>query len=398
MSVLVGIGVLATVIWTVVVNHVLWRQPMVPYLQRLPDLHEHLGDVHRLIHGGNPYVLRPRLNDTTPPLVALCFGALSPLSGSTRALAFLGINMLSVSAILTVALRTVLRRPAAVLFALSAAVLTPATVLVLSQAAYSGLWWGQDQILVMAMIVVDLLVVPSRYRGYLVGLGAGILLAPVLFGLLLLRPDWRSVLRAAVAFLGAALLAAMVNLHASTIYWFHLLPSGEAVRRVYFTTIGRQGNGSLFAFAARAPFAHHVSETLVAYVLAAIVAAIGLSAAWWAQSQCLSVTAVLGVGLTSAAIAPISWEHHWIWAILLPVVAIELWSAHRAVAVTALVAIPVAFLRAYPLTRAVPTTADPVVVNLMWSAPSLVTVILLSALGLSLWRSRQTTAAPVAAA
>ena len=51
MSVLVGIGVLATVIWTVVVNHVLWRQPMVPYIQRFPDLHEHLGDFHLLIHG-----------------------------------------------------------------------------------------------------------------------------------------------------------------------------------------------------------------------------------------------------------------------------------------------------------------------------------------------------------
>ena len=382
-------GLVATLAWSVVVNRFLWRQPMFPYPPRFQDLREHLGDFHLVVHGADPYYLRFRFNDTTPPLVALLFGSLSSIHGTIRAMVFLGVNLACVSVVLTAGLRTVTHRPAAPLFALSAAILTPVTVLVLSQAAYSGLWWGQDQIIVMALVVVDLLVVPPRHRGYLVGLGAGILLAPVFFGLLLLRPDWRSVLRAAAAFLGTALLAAVVNVHASTSYWFHLLPSGEAVRRVYFTSIGRQGNSSLIAFAARPPFTHSISATTLGYALAAVVAVIGLSAAWWAQSQRLGVTAVAAVGLTTATISPVSWDHHWIWAILLPIVAIELWATHRAVAVPSLVVIPVALLRAYPVTRAIPTS-EPWVANLVWSAPSLVMAVLLAALCLSLWRSRST--------
>ena len=384
---LVVVGIAATMLWTVVVNRVLWRQPLFLYPPRFEDMREHFSDFHLLRGGHDPYYLRFRFNDTTPPLVALLYGALTLLHGSLRALVLIGSNLLAVSVIFTASLRTVLRRPAAPLFALSAGILTPLTVLALSQAAYSGLWWGQDQIVVMALVVVDLLVMPVRVRGYLVGIAAGILLSPVFFGLLLLRPDVRSALRAAGAFLVAALASALVNGHASSSYWFHLLPSGEAVRRVYFSSIGRKGNSSLFACAARAPFAHHVPVTALAYALAAIVAVVGLSAAWWAQSQGHPVTAVAAVGLTTATISPVSWDHHWIWVILLPVVAIELWSSHRVVAVVSLVVIPLAFVRAYPLTRALPTT-DAVVRNLVWSAPSLLMTGVLATMCVSLARSR----------
>ena len=280
---LVVVGIVATMVWAVVVNRILWRQPLFLYPPRFQDLREHLGDFHLVIGGHDPYYLRFRFNDTTPPLVALLYGS--------------------------------------------------------------------DQIVVMALVVVDLLVVPTRFRGYLVGVAAGILLSPVFFGLLLLRPDARSALRAAGAFLLVALLAAIPNVHASTSYWFHLLPSGEAVRRVYFSSIGRQGNSSLFAFAARAPFSHHISATALAYALGAIVAAIGLSAAWWAQTQRFAVTGVAAVGLTTATVSPVSWDHHWIWVILLPIVAIELWPSHRVVSVVSLVVIPLAFVASIPWRR-----------------------------------------------
>ena len=388
-TVLLVIGVLATLVWALVLNRVLLGQPLYLYPPRFADLHEHLNDLHVLLGGHNPYVERLRLNDTTPPLTAIAYGSLNVVNGWLRAFAFISVNLLCVSVILTAALRAVTKRSITALFALSAAVLTPITVLVLSQAAYSGLWWGQDQIIVMALVVVDLLVIPPRWRGYLIGLGAGILLTPVFFLLLLLRPQIAAVLRAAIAFGVTGLLAAMVNVHASTTYWFHLLPSGAAVQRVYFTSIGRQGNSSLFAFAARAPFAHHISANVLAYGLGLVVAATGFSAAWWAQSQGLRVTAVALVGLTGATISPVSWDHHWIWAILLPIVAIELWGSHRAVAVASVAVIPLGFLRAYPLTRAIPTHHG-IVANLVWSAPSLIMTVLLGAMWVSLWRTRPT--------
>ena len=383
----VAAGLVLTALWAVVVNRVLWRQPMFFYPTRFQDLREHLGDFHLLVAGRDPYFIRLRLNDTTPPLVALLYGTLTMLHGSLRGLTVIGANLLALSAVFTVTLRQVLRRRAAPLFVLSAAVLTPLTVLVVSGAVYSGLWWGQDQILVLALVVIDLLVVPSRHRGYLIGLAAGILLAPACFALLLLRPRPWAVLRAAGVFVATAVAASLVNLHASSSYWFHLLPSGEAVRRVYFSSIGREGNSSLFAFAARAPFLHHVPSTALAYGLGAIMAGVGLSAAWWAQSQGHVVTAVAAVGLTTATISPVSWDHHWVWAVLLPVAALELWASHRVVAVVSLAVIPVGFLRAYPLTRAIPTT-DALVRNLVWSAPSLLMVVVLVTMCGGLWRTR----------
>jgi len=66
--------------------------------------------------------------------------------------------------------------------------------------------------------------------------------------------------------------------------------------------------------------------------------------------------------------------------------------------------IPLGFLRAYPLTRAIPTHHG-IIANLVWSAPSLIMTVLLGAMWVSLWRSRPTasstsdegTAAPEAA-
>ena len=391
-SLLIVAGLVATVLWTLVLNRILLSQPLFLFPARFTDMREHLTDLHLLLGGHDPYVIRMRLNDTTPPLVAFAYGSLEVVNGWLRALAYLSLNLLCLSVALTIALRAVVKRSAALLFAISAGILTPLTVFVLSQAAYSGLWWGQDQIIVMTLVVVDLLAVPARHRGYLVGLAAGILLTPAAFLLLLIRPEVRSVLRAAGAFVAVGIAAALVNLHASSTYWFHLLPSGEAVRRVYFSSIGRQGNSSLFAFAARAPFAHHVSATVLAYLLAILVGAIGLVSAWWAQTQGLRVTAVAVVGLTTATVSPVSWDHHWIWAILLPILALEVWRSHRVVAISALVVIPVAFLRSFPLTRAIPTT-DPVLRNLAWSAPSLLMVVLLLMMLVGLWRTRSTTPA-----
>ena len=389
-ALLIAASVLGIAFWTWALRKDLQVQPMFRWLPRLQDLQEHLRDAQVLLAGKDPYELRLHLNDTTPPFTALFYEPWRLLGGSLRGLAYYAANLATMSLALAAALRSVARlrpRPFLELYALSAVLLTPLTFLVLSQAAFAGAWWGQDQVFAMSMIVVDLLLVPPRWRGLLVGIAAGILLSPVLFGLLLLRPQPWAIARTGGAFLSTVLIGAAVNLHASSVYWFHLLPSGEAVRRVTITTVGREGNSSLEAFFARPPFDGHISHQLLWILFGGTVAIVGVFAAWTAQSAGLVVTAVTALALTADCISPVSWNHHWVWAALLPIVAIELWSTHRSAAMVGLALVPIVFLRGYPMVRAIPTLND-VIANLAWSAPSLLTSAWLVVLAASLWRAR----------
>jgi alpha-1,2-mannosyltransferase len=299
-----------------------------------------------------------------------------------RSLAFYAGNLTMLSLAFAAALRTMVRRPLGELMALSTVLLAPATVLVLSQAAFSGLWWGQDQMVMMSLIVIDLLLVPPRHRGWLVGLAAGFLLTPLAFALLLLRPSAMAVVRTVVAFLATALVAAAFNPRASMLYWFHLLPSGQVVTRVYVSTIARTGNSSLEAMFARQPFVYHVSHTTLWWIVGSLVALLGAFVAFRAQTVGLPVLAVTMLGMTTAVVSPVTWDHHWIWASLLPFVALECWRPAKAVAIAALVAIPLAYLRSVPLSHLI--TRNGAVGNLRWSSPSLVAIGVLLVAGVEL--------------
>jgi alpha-1,2-mannosyltransferase len=60
---------------------------------------------------------------------------------------------------------------------------------------------GQINIVLIALVVVDCIVVPARYRGYLIGIASGIKLVPGAFILfLVLKREWAAALRCGVAF------------------------------------------------------------------------------------------------------------------------------------------------------------------------------------------------------
>ena len=381
--VLAAVCVLGAALWTWALIAVLHRFPLYPKFEPLSDLGEHLRDAGIVVHGGDPYVLRPTLNDTTPPFTVLVYAPLRLLHGAVLETVVVLANLIALAVALAAATTRIIRRSFLECLALAIAVLAPLTILVLSQAVWSSLWWGQDQTIMMSLVVIDLLLVPARWRGLLIGVAAGVLLSPVVFVVLVARVGWGAVARVAGALAGTVVVAGVINLHATTTYWFHLLPSGEAVRRVFILgghgtgTVGTPANLSLEGMLARRPFAHHVPLTATWLIMAAVLGVLTVAVAWVAQGRKLDVTAMVLIGLASAALSPVGWDHHWVWAALLPFAAVEVWGASRLLSVALALAVPVAFIRSYPLTRVVhwPGTLD----GVLWSSgPPLVFIVLVA--------------------
>ena len=356
--------VVLSVLWAWIIYALIKTFPPYAHHVILSDLGEHLQDSRALLAGRNPYVLRINLNDTTPPFTALLYTPFRLVHGTLLGVVATWCALVSLGVALGVGLKRALadRVDVALLdwLVVSILVFAPLTILVLSQASYSGIFWGQDQLFVLALVAVDLFAVPPRLQGYLIGVAIGILLTPIVFVLLVaLVAGWRGVARSAAAAVVTVIIGAAVNLHASRVYWFHLVPSGEAVRRVFILgsfhdTVSYKGNESIEAMLARHPFAHRVPLTPTWVFLGVVVAALCALVAWRAERAGSLVTAATILGLGITAISPVAWDHHWVWAVELPAMGLELLWSHRVVAIASFVAVPVAFLNAYPLTNYVP--------------------------------------------
>ena len=390
-AMLLAVWAVVTCLWTWALIAILHRYPLYPHFAPLSDLGEHLRDSGLLWSGKDPYVLRPTLNDTTPPFTVLVYTPLRLVHGAILETVVVLANVVSLSVALAAGVRRLARRAFLDCLVASTVLLVPLTLLVLSQAAWSSLWWGQDQLIMMSLVVIDLLLVSPRWRGLLIGVAAGVLLSPALFVVLLVRVGWSAVARMAGALVATIVLGAIVNLHASTVYWFHLLPSGEAVRRVFILggagtgTVATPANYSLEGMLARRPFVHHVPLTPTWLALVAVLGALAVVVAWRAQGRRLDLTAMTVLGLASAGLSPVGWDHHWIWGVMVPLVAVELWRTSRLLSVLWLLAIPVALVRSVPLTKSVHWPLG--LGKIVWSGgPPLALVVLVVASALVLLR------------
>ena len=356
---LVVIWAAVTGLWTWALIALIHRHPLYPHFAPLSDLGEHLRDSGLLWSGKDPYVLRTTLNDTTPPFTVLVYSPLRVAHGAVLESIVVLANIVALSVALAAGVRRLIHRTFLECLVGATVLLTPLTLLMVSQAAFSSVWWGQDQILMMSLVVVDLLLVAPRWRGLLIGVAAGVLLSPALFVVLLVRVGWSAVARMAGAVVGTIVVGALVNLHASSVYWLHLLPSGEAVRRVFILgshgtgTVATPANYSFEGMLARRPFAHHVPLTVTWVLLVVVLGLLSITVAWVAQGRRLDLSAMTILGLASAGLSPVGWDHHWIWTVMVPLVAVELWSTSRVLAGIWILAIPVAFLRSVPLTQSV---------------------------------------------
>ncbi|MFJ7214554.1 glycosyltransferase 87 family protein [Amycolatopsis sp. NPDC098790] len=171
---------------------------------------------------------------------------------------------------------------------------------------------GQLDLLLLALVVLDVLVDTPRWpRGLLIGLAAAIKLTPAVFLLyFLLRRDTRAAVTSVVTFLAATALGFLLAGADSVRYWTGALwDTGRVGEPTY------AGDQSLLGLLARAGVPADARTAwwlpLVAVVL--VLTALGVRRALNAGEK----TVALGVNAVGGLlVSPISWTHHWVWAVV----------------------------------------------------------------------------------
>jgi alpha-1,2-mannosyltransferase len=275
-------------------------------------------DHHALYSGSEPH---SGLLFTYPPVAALLFTVLAVLPLAVAAGAWTGLSVLALVVTLSAFGRAsghrLDARPLAVLV-LGALLLDPVR---------ETLMFGQVNLVLMALVSVDLLVLRGRMSGVLVGLAAAVKLTPAIFVVLLVVVGRRAAAARAVAAFGATVLAGLVLVpHDAATYWTSAVwHSGRVGGMEYIRNQSLDGTMTRLL--------HHEPSTLLWLAIAAPVgvALVLLAGAWWRRGA--PEVAVLVTAGAMLLCSPITWDHHVVWCA--PALLVLWWRAPRWVPVAA---------------------------------------------------------------
>lgn len=195
---------------------------------------------------------------------------------------------------------------------------------------------GQINLLLIALVIVDVFVVPARYRGMLIGIGAGIKLLPGVFILyLLLKREWGAALRCVAAFAVTVALGGAFAPRDSWRFW-----SGGFMNLSRFGPEAVIGGDNQSLNGAFMRLFHDLSPSpILLLILSITVLTLGLVAAKRQIDAGNDVAGLVCIGFASLLASPISWTHHWVWAVIALLVLVQ---SSRRVAAAALSLILVA--------------------------------------------------------
>lgn len=245
-----------------------------------------------------------------PPFAALLFLPMALLSDS-----WLSIVMITVNVMLVIWTVGMIAREAggagSVVTRGAAASLGIGFTLLLVPLA-DTLWLGQINIVLMALVVADLVAVHrgSRWAGVGIGIAAGIKLTPLLFVLLLLwARRWRPFAVAMGTFVVTVLLGFAFLWRDAVQFWTVAVRDTRRIAPSEWI-VNQSLDGVLARFWPDAP-------GWVWFVGASLVCGLALILGGRLLGRGLPILAAGVVGVASAFAAPFSWEHHWIWLVIL---------------------------------------------------------------------------------
>lgn len=179
--------------------------------------------------------------------------------------------------------------------------------------ARSATDYGQVEFILMFIVVADLLVTASPYRGIGIGLAAAVKPTPLSFFILLIASrDVKSVIRATASFLVCTGLPWLLWPRLSRVFWFHDVSDPGRVGGV---TYG--GNQCWYAILHRPPFPASGSD-FAWLLLSLITLTASTFIAWRHVGAGQKAPVIVATALASLLISPISWTHHWVWVLLIP--------------------------------------------------------------------------------
>jgi alpha-1,2-mannosyltransferase len=182
------------------------------------------------------------------------------------------------------------------------------------------IWYGQINVFLMAIVLWDLLRPDgSRLKGIGVGIAAGIKLTPAFFLVYLaITRRWRAAVTAMAGFAATIALGFAVTPRQSWNYWTdRVINSGRV------GPTDAPSNQSIKG--ALATVFHTATPSNVLWILlSAVAVALGMSAAFLAHRAGQELLALCLTGMTTAAVSPFTWGHHWVWFVPLLVIAVHL--------------------------------------------------------------------------
>jgi alpha-1,2-mannosyltransferase len=245
-----------------------------------------------------------KLPFTYPPFAAVVFALGSPFSFGTWQIALVVIDLILLPVIIYASLRISGhrgRRGAALALVLAA-------MAIWLEPVYMTMFFGQINLILLALIIVDLaLPNSSQWKGVGIGIAAGLKLTPLIFiPYLVASRRVRAGVVGLLSFAGTAVIGFVVLPVASRAYWGGKFDTHGGPERLVNQSI----NGVVQRLLHGDP-----SATKLWTVLAVVVAAAGLATAVWASRRELELLGIVLCGVTGLLVSPISWSHHWVWVV-----------------------------------------------------------------------------------
>ena len=254
------------------------------------------------------------LHFTYPPFAALIMVPLALLPAWLAAALWTGASVAAIAAVVVV-VRRALDQPAP---GWLVALLTAAALAM--EPVWQNLAFGQTNLFLMLAVVVDLVRPQRRWSGVLVGIAAGVKLTPLVFVVLLVLVGRRAAAgRATVAFAGTVAVGFVLMPGFAATYWADGLLDPTRIGPPELAH-----NQSVYGALTRLLDGPPPTWVWLAVAGPLSLAVLVAGARWWRRGD-----RVLGTGLAALAMlfaSPISWSHHWVWAVP---VALALWERSR---------------------------------------------------------------------
>jgi alpha-1,2-mannosyltransferase len=177
-------------------------------------------------------------------------------------------------------------------------------------AVYDTIFWGQLGTLLTLIIVMDLLVIRGDAQGVLVGLATTIKIFPGFFIIIwFMRRQFRQAFTALATVIATTLVASALWYHSGVAFFQQEFRGGQELGHFSTATTAQASSSIVDLFLHPPFFLGHLSPAGT-MVVAAVVAIIGLFAAWGAASRGFEFTAlVIGLDISTVC-SPIAWNHY----------------------------------------------------------------------------------------
>ena len=279
------------------------------------DLAVYVLGAHHLVDGRLYTVslpTTPHLPFTYPPIAALAFLPLAPLPRQAAQLVWAAVNIASLYAVIVLSLRAVVPGIDRVrLLVASLWVLGPTMLL---EPVWLTFFFGQINLVLCAAILADLtlvLAVGARTlpRGVLLGISAAVKLIPLVFvPYLFVTRQFRAAWTSLAAFVGATVVALVVNPAVTWSYFTKYATDAQRVGGVFFIS-----NQSLRGSMDR--LAHRTVPVSLVTAAEGLVLVGGIALAAWAYRASSPFLGILVCATTGMVVSPITWEHHLVWVV-----------------------------------------------------------------------------------